>query len=208
MLPSRKSQSRSLGAPSRRAWRTSMASPPSSSHQTPVSSYHHSPILRSPISPFVQSPFIRPTLSASPAKSTPNSPSIRTSPSSHQPSATISSHETWQPTVSGTAAYRYHHSVVPLVRFLGLFVALCLQVQIMMRRVLFLGLKKLRIVRLRFGKRKEEDNENLSKPSIAQASKALQLSSVLPFCEAFATPLLLQPSSDFDNLHTGFTLFW
>ncbi|KAI8028831.1 DUF21 domain-containing protein [Camellia lanceoleosa] len=37
-----------------------------------------------PISPFVQSPFIRPNLSASPAKSTPNSPSIRTSPSSHQ----------------------------------------------------------------------------------------------------------------------------
>ncbi|KAL7229869.1 hypothetical protein ACSBR2_008425 [Camellia fascicularis] len=84
MLPSRKSQSRSPGAPSHRAWRALMASPPSSSHQTPVSSYHHSPILQSPISPFVQSPFIRPTLSASPAKSTPNSPSIRTSPSSHQ----------------------------------------------------------------------------------------------------------------------------
>ncbi|GMP24592.1 hypothetical protein CsSME_00001802 [Camellia sinensis var. sinensis] len=72
MLPSRKSQSRSPGA--------------SSSHQTPVSSYHHTPILQSPISPFVQSPFIRPTLSTSPAKSTPNSPSIRTSPSSYQDS--------------------------------------------------------------------------------------------------------------------------
>lgn len=84
MLPSRKSQSRSPGAPSHRAWRTPMATPLSSGHQTPVSSYHHTPILRSPISPFVQSPFIRPTLSASPAKSTPNSPSIRTSPSSHQ----------------------------------------------------------------------------------------------------------------------------
>ncbi|XP_028077995.1 DUF21 domain-containing protein At5g52790 isoform X2 [Camellia sinensis] len=86
MLPSRKSQSRSPGAPSHRAWRTPMATPLSSGHQTPVSSYHHTPILRSPISPFVQSPFIRPTLSASPAKSTPNSPSIRTSPSSYQDS--------------------------------------------------------------------------------------------------------------------------
>ena len=92
MVPSIQSSSRSPRAPSHTMWRTPVASPLSSSHQTPISPYHHSPILRSPIAPYIQSPFTRPTLPESlesPGTSLPNSPVgfsglIRSSPSSHR----------------------------------------------------------------------------------------------------------------------------
>ncbi|XP_057508485.1 DUF21 domain-containing protein At5g52790-like isoform X2 [Actinidia eriantha] len=89
MVPLVQSATRSPGAPSHTMWRTPVASPLSSSHQTPVSPYHHSPILRSPIAPYIQSPFTRPTLPESPGKSLPNSPVrflglIHSSPSSHR----------------------------------------------------------------------------------------------------------------------------
>ncbi|OAY48369.1 DUF21 domain-containing protein At5g52790 [Manihot esculenta] len=65
-------------------WRTHVASPVSSYHQSPLSSCNHTPILQSPIPPYVRSPLARPTLSASPGKSVPNSPVANYSPSSHR----------------------------------------------------------------------------------------------------------------------------
>ncbi|KAA8539964.1 hypothetical protein F0562_026656 [Nyssa sinensis] len=98
MLPSIKSASRSPVAPSAShlSWRTPVASPLSSSHQTPVSSCHHTPILRSPISPYIQSPFVRPTLSASPGKSTLNSPAAFTGPARSSPSSHRVSRKTYE----------------------------------------------------------------------------------------------------------------
>ncbi|KAJ9164230.1 hypothetical protein P3X46_023832 [Hevea brasiliensis] len=65
-------------------WRTPVASPVSSYHQSPLPSCNHTPILHSPIPPYVCSPLARPTLSASPGKSVPNSPAAHYSPSSHR----------------------------------------------------------------------------------------------------------------------------
>ncbi|CAK9176917.1 unnamed protein product [Ilex paraguariensis] len=93
MLPSIRSASGSPGAASasHMNWRSPVASPFSSKHQTPLSSYQHTPVLRSPISPYIQSPFVRPILSSSPGKSVPNPAAagtatgpVRGSPSSHR----------------------------------------------------------------------------------------------------------------------------
>ncbi|KAK2983581.1 hypothetical protein RJ640_023115 [Escallonia rubra] len=86
MLPSKIASVRSPKA-TYLNWRTSMASPLSSSQQTPASSCHHTPVLRSPITPYIQSPFARPTLSASPGRYKPYSPAdgpVSSSPSSHR----------------------------------------------------------------------------------------------------------------------------
>ncbi|XP_071711663.1 DUF21 domain-containing protein At5g52790 [Rutidosis leptorrhynchoides] len=56
-------------------WKTLVSSPlHSSPSDTPISSHNHKSVLSSPISPFIRSPFRKPTLYASPTKSTPNSP--------------------------------------------------------------------------------------------------------------------------------------
>ncbi|KAJ4705943.1 DUF21 domain-containing protein [Melia azedarach] len=68
--------------------RTPTASPlPSNHDQTPLSSCNHTPVLRSPVSPYIQSPFVRPTLSASPVKSTPNSPAALAETACYSPSS-------------------------------------------------------------------------------------------------------------------------
>ncbi|KDP22217.1 hypothetical protein JCGZ_26048 [Jatropha curcas] len=54
-------------------WRSPLASPASSHHQTPLSSCNHTPTLHSPIPPYIRSPMIRPALSFSPGRSVPNS---------------------------------------------------------------------------------------------------------------------------------------
>ncbi|GJZ28962.1 DUF21 domain-containing protein [Tanacetum coccineum] len=67
-------------------WKTLVSSPiHSSPSHTPISSHHQNSARSSPISPF-QSPLKKPTLYASPTKSTPNSPlgPIGSSPSSHR----------------------------------------------------------------------------------------------------------------------------
>ncbi|CBI22641.3 hypothetical protein VitviT2T_025152 [Vitis vinifera] len=83
MLPSRRSSSRSpaVALASHLHWRSPVASP--------LSSCGHTPVLDSPVSPYVYPSFIRPTLSASPGISMPNSPAglagpIRSSPSPHR----------------------------------------------------------------------------------------------------------------------------
>ncbi|KAL6321465.1 hypothetical protein AAG906_018401 [Vitis piasezkii] len=83
MLPSRRSSSRSpaVALASHLHWRSPVASP--------LSSCGHTPVLDSPVSPYVHPSFIRPTLSASPGISMPNSPAglagpIRSSPSPHR----------------------------------------------------------------------------------------------------------------------------
>ncbi|KVI07120.1 Cystathionine beta-synthase, core [Cynara cardunculus var. scolymus] len=68
-------------------WKTLVSSPlPVSPSNTPDSLHHQISALSSPISPFIQSPFTKPTLYASPRKSTPNSPMglISSSPSSYK----------------------------------------------------------------------------------------------------------------------------
>ncbi|PWA93032.1 hypothetical protein CTI12_AA075800 [Artemisia annua] len=68
-------------------WKTLVSSPiHSSPSHAPKSSRNQTSPLSSPISPFMQSPFKKPTLYASPTKSTPNSPMgpISSSPSSYR----------------------------------------------------------------------------------------------------------------------------
>ncbi|KAI5657833.1 hypothetical protein M9H77_26626 [Catharanthus roseus] len=68
MLPGMKRLSRSPGggSPSKSNWRSPVASPLSSAHQTPTSYHLTPPRIHSPISPYNQSPFVRPTLYSSP----------------------------------------------------------------------------------------------------------------------------------------------
>ncbi|KAJ4833760.1 hypothetical protein Tsubulata_036244 [Turnera subulata] len=92
MLPSRRSPMRSPGLASPHIqWGTPVASPLCSCHQSPLSSLNHTPtLLHSPIPQYNHSPFIRPTFSASPAKSAPSSPGLLggctnySSPSAHR----------------------------------------------------------------------------------------------------------------------------
>ncbi|XP_015571088.1 DUF21 domain-containing protein At5g52790 isoform X2 [Ricinus communis] len=90
MLPSRRSplikSPLAAAAASQIQWRTPLASPVSSYHQSPLSSCNLTPLLHSPIPAYVRSPLARPTLSASPEKSVPNSPpgTANYSPSSRQ----------------------------------------------------------------------------------------------------------------------------
>ncbi|KAJ9545873.1 hypothetical protein OSB04_025580 [Centaurea solstitialis] len=93
-------------------WKNLVASPLASSpSHTPDSSHHQISALSSPISPFIQSPFTKPTLHASPRKSTPSSPlgPISSSPSSYKVShrclyhqlvtyyyAMLDDHDLWQ----------------------------------------------------------------------------------------------------------------